>query len=225
MKFRIVVSTRCVASAVFALVTTATASAQDGRRIIEVGGVLVSGSEQGAYEGVPYEANASYVGVWGGVRGGPFFLRGQYLKATLSETAEMPQREVRAYEAGAGLFFVPEFRLDGAAFAREYQSVRGRQRWVGVKFGAGFQGVLWPGLVEARAVGHYIPLIRSSVEEDKATLGWDGEVEVALRHRRIPARFGIGYRVERLDSARPPSRETVRKQRFSGLVFRLALSL
>ena len=53
MNFGIVASTRCVATAVLVLLTTATAFAQDGRRIIEVGGVLVSGSEQGAYEGVP----------------------------------------------------------------------------------------------------------------------------------------------------------------------------
>jgi hypothetical protein len=199
---------------------------QDGRRIFEVGGVRISGLEQGTYMGVPWEQDVTYSGLRAGLRGGPLYLRGQYLVATLPEDEGLPQRDVRVLEAGAGIFFVPQFRVDGSAFAQEYTSLLGRQRWVGVKAGAGFHGTLWPGLAEVRAVGHYIPLVRSSVEEDKVALGWDGEVELALRYGRIPLRAGIGYRVERLDSSIPEVGEAaVRQRRFSGVLLTLQISL
>jgi hypothetical protein len=206
-----------------------TLAAQDSRRILEVGGVLLSGLEQGAYLGVPFDQQASYSGLRAGLRGGPVFLRGQYLVATLIESDAMPERDVRMLEAGAGIFFVPEFRVDGAAFAREYRSALGTQRWVGVKAGAGFHGTVWPGLAEVRAVGHYIPLVKNSVEENRVVLGWDGEVELALRHSKIPLRGGIGYRIERLDSAEsvfgPSGSPTIRQQRFSGILLTLQISL
>jgi hypothetical protein len=204
-------------------------AAQDGRRILEVGGVLLSGLEQGAYLGVPFDQEARYSGLRAGLRGGPLFLRGQYLVATLPQTDAMPGRDVRVLEAGAGVFFAPVFRIDGAAFAREYRSALGTQRWVGVKAGAGFHGTVWPGLAEVRAVGHYIPLVRNSVEENRVVLGWDGEVELALRHSKIPLRGGIGYRVERLDSAESTAGQsgspTIRQQRFSGILLTLQISL
>jgi hypothetical protein len=174
-----------------------------------------------------YDGRASFAGIRFGLRGGALFLRGQYMAGTLPAMPGVAVRDLRMAEVGGGFFLAPEFRLDGAVFGREYVGGSATERRYGAKVGLGVQGALWPDLVEVRAAGHYIPLVKSTATEERVDVAWDGEVELAIRPR-IPVRAFVMYRVERLDTAEPtalPSDGPVRQLRTSGLVFGVQLSL